>query len=310
MNKLLLIDGNSLVYRAYYATAYLKSGILTNDDGLPVNAIHIFAKIIQKSIRLYKPTHILVAFDAGKKTFRHKKLESYKAGRKSTPKELIEQMPFVKEMLDKMGIARFELSNIEADDIIGTLAKKFSSKINTFIMSSDKDLYQLVDKDISIIIPQNGAKDDVILTNDSFVEKLGYRPDQVTDIKGLMGDASDNLPGVAGIGPKGALKLIDQYKSIEGIYQNIEKISEKLRQKLINSKEMAFLTKEISSIDINVPMKQSLKDLYFSEKVSKSLVDFFEKIHLKSHAKYYGNILNAKIVKSKEKSNDFENIIL
>lgn len=300
MNKILLIDGNSLVYRAFYGTAYGPQGILTNSKGTPVNAISVFNRIISKAILKYEPTHVFVAFDSGKKTKRHDKLESYKGGRKATPEELIIQFPLVKQMLDRMGIKRYEEAEIEADDIIASLVQKFSKNNDIYVFSSDKDLYQLVNKNTTIIVPQNGNKDDVIITNNDFYDKLGYFPNQVVDIKGLVGDSSDNLPGVKGIGEKGAIKLLKEFETLEGIYQNIKNHTNGIQEKLIASKDIAFLCKELATLDFNVNVPFNLDDLQFQEEANEILINFFKELEINSLVKKYEAM---KIVHEDDKKN-------
>ena len=309
MDKLLLIDGNSLTYRAYFASAFSPAGILRTKDGTAVNAVLTLNMMFNKLFRLYKPTHILVAFDAGKKTFRHKKLDSYKGGRNKTPDDLITQFPLVKEMLDKWGIKHFEKSEIEADDIIATLAKQFKNDIQVSVVSSDKDLLQLVQKNIEVIMPQSGSKPNKIVTDSNFFELNGYRPDQVVDIKGLVGDASDNLPGVKGIGEKGAIKLLTAYDTLEGIYENLDQHSKGIKEKLETSKEIAFLCKEIATLFYEVEVPFSLSDLAFSGAINQNLIDFFKQYELNSLVRRFGG----QIEPEKEEENSqlsFDNLVL
>ena len=309
MDKLLLIDGNSLTYRAYFASAFSPAGILRTKDGTAVNAVLTLNMMFNKLFREYKPTHILVAFDAGKKTFRHKKLESYKGGRNKTPSELITQFPLVKEMLDKWGIKHFEVKEIEADDIIATLAKKHSKDIQVSVVSSDKDLFQLVQKNVEIIIPQNGSKPNKILNTSNFIETQGYRPDQVIDIKGLVGDPSDNLPGVKGVGEKGAIKLLTKYDTLEGVYQNVEEQTPNLKNKLMESKEMAFLCKEIATLFYEVEVPFSLSEMKFEGQINQELIDFFKEYELNSLVRRF----ESKIVDKKDEENSqmsFDNLML
>ena len=309
MDKLLLIDGNSLTYRAYFASAFSPAGILTTKDGTAVNAVLTLNMMFNKLFREYKPTHILVAFDAGKKTFRHEKLESYKGGRNKTPSELIKQFPLVKEMLDKWGIKHFEVNNIEADDIIATLAKKHNHEIQVSVVSSDKDLYQLVQENVEIIVPQNGSKPNKILNTRNFIETQGYRPDQVIDIKGLVGDPSDNLPGVKGVGEKGATKLLSKYDTLEGVYENIDEQTPSLKNKLIESKKMAFLCKEIATLFYEVDVPFTLSEMKFTGQITQELIDFFKEYELNSLVRRF----ESKIVDKKEDENSqisFDNLML
>ncbi len=288
MNKLLLIDGNSLTYRAFYGSAYGPRGILKTSDETPINAVLTLNKMLEKAFRQYKPTHLLIAFDAGPKTFRHEKLDSYKAGRRKTPEELIVQFPLVKEMITKMGIVHYEMDSIEADDIIATLAKKYASNdTEVVVMSSDRDLFQLVDKNISVAVPQNGNKANTSITIDNFFEIHSYNPNQVKDIKGLVGDSSDNLPGVVGIGPKGAVKLISKYHSLENIYENIEEIKGSIQTKLIKDKKMALLCKEIATLKYDVEVPYSFEKMIYEQTISDDFKDFLVKYELFSLIKQY-----------------------
>ena len=308
MNKILLIDGNSLVYRAFYGSAYGPRGILTNSSGIPVNAISVFNRMISKAILNYKPSHIFVAFDSGKKTKRHDKLDSYKGTRQATPEELIIQFPLVKKMLDKMGIKRYEKFEIEADDIIASLAKKFHRNNEVYILSSDKDLYQLVNKNITIIVPQNGNKEDKIITFQDFYQKMGYHPRQVVDIKSLVGDPSDNLPGVKGIGEKGAIKLLEKFDNLEGIYENLDKHTETNKSKLINSKEIAFLCKELATLYLDIPVPFEIEQIAFTEKPSEDLINFFKELEINSLVKKYESMLTVKKDQQKDLNNSKFNL--
>ena len=280
MNKLLLVDGNSLFYRAYFGSAFGPAGILTNKDGQAVNAVSTFFYMMKNAIDRYSPTHMLIAFDKGSKTKRHEKLKSYKEGRAKTPDELISQMPIVREMINVLGLKYYEEELIEADDIVGSLAKKYSKEMEVFVMSSDKDLLQLCEDNISIILPQNRSEEDLVIYKNEFFDRYMYHPNQVPDIKGIMGDSSDNLPGVKGIGAKGAVKLISDYKTLENIYENIEEIKGATKQKLIDSKEIALLCKEIATIDIDIDVPFSLKDMSFDFKPTQEWINFFEKYGL------------------------------
>lgn len=310
MNRILLIDGNSLVYRAFYGSAYGPAGILTNSKGTPVNAITIFNRMISKAVVNYQPTHVFVAFDSGKKTKRHEKLESYKGGRSATPQELIVQFPLVKEMLDKMGIKRYEIPFVEADDIIGTLARRFSILNEVYVLSSDKDLYQLVDNNITIVVPQNGNKKDKIMEIEEFYMRMGYYPRQVIDMKGLVGDSSDNLPGVKGIGEKGAIKLLTKYDDLEGVYAHLEEHSDSVKTKLLESKDMAFLCKDLATLDCDVPIPFELDDIKFNEKSSDELISFFKELEINSMVKKYENMQKSEKDSDSGSQMSLDNILL
>lgn len=282
MKNILLIDGNSITYRAYYANANSPQGILTNSKGQPVNAILILNRVIRKTIQNYKPSHILIAFDAGSKTFRHKEMAEYKSGRSKTPEELLFQIPLVKEMINLMGIKHFELDLIEADDIIATIAKKYSNEYKINILSSDKDLLQLVSKNINVIQPQNGNKKDKIVNLENFEKINGHKPSQVTDFKGLVGDSSDSLPGVKGLGPKTANKLLEKFHNIENIYKNIENINGSLKEKLIEDQEMANKCKKLATLKFDVDIPYEINDLEFKNKTIEKLINFYKKYELSS----------------------------
>ena len=313
MDKILLIDGNSLVYRAFYGSAYGPAGIMKNSSGFPINAISTFNMMISKVIRNYEPSHIFVAFDAGKQTFRHEKLESYKGGRQSTPPELIQQFPEVKKMLELMDIKWFEITNIEADDIIGSLSLKFSEHAEVLVISSDKDLHQLVKERVTVIAPQNGAKPDKVLNLGNFLAETGIYPVQVPDFKGITGDASDNLPGVKGIGNKGAIKLLDAYSTLEGVYEHMSELTPKMCEKLEDSREMAFLCKELATLKMDVEVPFEFQDFKIKSTVNPDLIKFFEEHEIHSLVRKYNKMIGTEPKKAtKEEKVDeqiaFDNI--
>ena len=281
MKKVLLIDGNSLLFRAYYATSYT-GNIMHTKDGVYTNAIFAFSNMINKVQEISKPDYALVAFDARGKTFRHKEYEDYKAGRKPAPEELIMQFPLAREMIEKMGIKWFELEGYEADDIVGTLAKEASKKgYKVDVFSSDRDLLQLVDENISLNVPKKGITEIDIVTPNNIIEFYGIRADQVTDYKGLRGDDSDNIKGIAGVGEKTATKLLEDYNSIEGIYENIESIKGKLKEKLIEGKEDAFNSKKLATIYCEVPLGFNVEDCVLVNN-NQELVEFYQRYEMYS----------------------------
>jgi len=269
MNKLLLIDGNSIANRAFYALPFL-----SNKQGHPSGAVFGFANIILKVLQDEKPTHVVVAFDHSRKTFRNTLYSEYKMQRKPTPQELIVQFPVIKEMLEKMGIMTIEKEGIEADDIIGTVSAKFQGQ--KFILSGDRDLYQLIDDDTMIWFTKHGVSEVDRVNEIRLNEIFGLKPHQITDLKGLMGDASDNIPGVKGVGEKTAISLLEKYENIENIYQNIDEISGKLKEKLLNDKEMAFISKQLATIERNCEIEFNSDDCKFSFPFNNKLYDFFE----------------------------------
>ena len=212
MKKLMLTDGNSMLFRAYYATAYGKP--MTSSKGVPTNAIYGFAMMMQKALETEKPDAVLVAFDAGKHTFRHDLYADYKGGRKPAPDDLVPQFQLVRDYLDAFGIRWVEMQDIEADDLIGTMSKKYPD-YNTVIFSSDHDLLQLVDDTTSVLLMKKGMTDMDVMTPEKMKEDMGIEPLQIIDMKALMGDSSDNIPGIKGIGEKTAVKLLQQYGTVE-----------------------------------------------------------------------------------------------
>lgn len=268
MKKLLLIDGNSIANRAYYALPYL-----SNHEGRASGAVFGFANIILKVLLEQKPSHVIVAFDHARKTFRNELYSEYKMQRKPSPQELIDQFPIIKEMLSKMNIAYFEIDGIEADDIIGTLSKNFDG--DKFILSGDRDLLQLIDKNTTVWLTKKGVSEVDKVDENRLKELYGLAPYQIIELKGLMGDVSDNIPGVNGIGEKTALSLLEKFDNIENIYENIDKISGKLKDKLINDKEMAFISKQLATIKRDCEINCNYEDCKFSLPFDNELLNFF-----------------------------------
>ena len=264
MEKIILVDGNNLLFRSYYATAY-NGNLMKNSKGFPTNALYGFVNMMNKIIEEEKPTYIMVAFDKGK-TFRHDKYDFYKQGRIKTPDELIQQFPKAKELLNAMGIKYFEIDNYEADDIIGTFAEYCNADPNFIgtIISSDKDLLQLISSDIDIKLLKQ--QDYIRYNQKTFVEEYGIEPINVIDLKALMGDSSDNIPGVKGIGEKTALKLLQEYKTLDGIYENIDKITGKTKEKLLSDKENAYMSYDIATIYKKVPLEINMDELKYHGK--------------------------------------------
>ncbi|MBS4176070.1 DNA polymerase I [Lederbergia citrea] len=258
--KLMLIDGNSIAYRAFFALP-----LLNNDKGIHTNAVYGFTTMLMKVLEEEKPTHILVAFDAGKTTFRHSTFKEYKGGRQKTPPELSEQFPFVRELLDAYGIKRYELENFEADDIIGTLAVKAEQEgFEVKVISGDKDLTQLSTGHITVGITRKGITDIEEYTPAHIQEKYGLTADQIIDMKGLMGDQSDNIPGVPGVGEKTAIKLLKQFETLENLLANIDQVSgKKLKERLEEFKDQAIMSKELATITKEAPVTVTVDELSF-----------------------------------------------
>ena len=283
MKKLILIDGNNLMFRSYYATAYT-GNMMKNSKGLPTNALFGFVNMMNKIISEEKPEYMAVAFDIGK-NFRKQEYDFYKDGRIETPEELKIQMPIARDILDKMGIKHFELEPYEADDIVGTIVKmtEEDKDFASVIVSSDKDLLQLISYETEVkLLKQTGF---IRYNHESFVNDYGIEPIKMIDLKALMGDASDNIPGVKGIGEKTALKLLQEYKSLENIYDNIDNIKGKTKEKLENDKEQAFTSKKIATIYRDVPLNINLEDLKYTTLVTPELIDLFKELEFFSFLK-------------------------
>lgn len=260
MKKVVLIDGNNLMFRSYYATAYA-GNLMKNSKGFVTNALYGFTNMMNKIIHEEEFSYILVAFDKGK-TFRHDTYSLYKAGRIETPADLKSQFPKAKEMLDAMGIKWYETDGYEADDIIGTLSKMAcEDDYETLIVSSDRDLLQLINDKVTVKLLK--TKDYIMMTRDAFVSEYNLEPIKIIDLKGLQGDKSDNIPGVKGIGEKTALKLLQDYGSLENIYVNIDNIKGKVRENLINYKDDAFASKQLATIYKEVPLDFTLEDTLY-----------------------------------------------
>ena len=261
MKKVILVDGNNLLFRSYFATAYT-GNTMRNSKGFPTNGLYGLINMLNKIIREEKPEYMLVAFDKGK-TFRHEKYLDYKGGRNETPDDLKKQFSVAKKLVPLMGIKCFEIDNYEADDIIGTYSKMalIDPEFETTIVSSDKDLLQLINEETEVKLLKQ--KDYIRMNEETFIDTYGIKPIRMIDLKGLMGDASDNIPGVKGIGEKTALKLLQEYDSLENVYDNIDNIKGATKQKLIDGKESAFMSKDIATIYNEVPVTYSLEELKY-----------------------------------------------
>ncbi len=283
MKKLVLIDGNNLVFRSYFATAYT-GNVMRNSKNFPTNALYGFTLMINKIMSEENPEYVVVAFDIGK-NFRKEKYDFYKEGREATPDELKMQMPIARDILDAMGICHLELAPYEADDIIGTVAKISESDddFSSVIVSSDKDLLQLISNETEIkLLKQTGF---IRYDEESFKKEWGIDPIRIIDLKALMGDPSDNIPGVKGIGEKTALKLLQEYKTLDGIYENIDSIKGKLQEKLIQGKDDAYMSYEIATIYRDVPLNLKLEDFKLKTPSIKKLKELFEELEFSSMLK-------------------------
>ena len=279
VKKLILIDGNSIAYRAFYALP-----MLNNTIGIHTNAVYGFAMMLNKILEEEKPTHIAVAFDAGKTTFRHAFYEDYKGGRQKTPPELSEQFPYIRKLLDAFGIYQYEMDQYEADDIIGTLAKEAEEKGFTVrIVSGDRDLTQLASEKTTVCVTKKGVTELEIYTPEHIMEKYGLTPSLIVDLKGLAGDNSDNIPGVPGIGEKTAIKLLKQYGSLERVLEAAGEIPQKkLKENLQTFKEQALLSKRLAKIERNAPIAISVETIAYRGEDRKKLMDLYRELEFHS----------------------------
>ncbi len=275
-DKLVIIDGNSLFYRSFYALP-----LLTNANGEYSNAVYGFAVQIVRIINDIKPTHIAVAFDAGKHTFRNDLYSGYKATRKPMPSELRSQLEPLKKMLKLMNIKMCEKPELEGDDVVGTLAKRFKD-IQTLIFTADRDTLQLIDDTTSVYFTKKGTTELKIVDKQVLLEEQGITPSQVIDVKALQGDTSDNIPGVAGIGEKIAKNLVIKYGNLDGIYSNIDQITGKMREYLINGKDNAYLSYNLAKIKTDIDVDCNLEDCKYIFPFTPGVYEFFKNYQFKS----------------------------
>lgn len=280
MKKIILVDGNNLLFRSFYATAY-QGVIMRNSKGFPTNALYGFINMMNKIIKEEKPSYILVAFDKGK-TFRHDKYDEYKAGRIEMPDELRVQFPKAKEVLDAFGIKHFEIDNYEADDIIGTLARIVDEEDEFIatIVSSDKDLLQLISDEVTVkLLKQSGH---IMMDRDEFMRTYQVEPARMVDLKALMGDASDHIPGVKGIGEKTAISLLSKYGSLDNLYANIESVTGKTKEKLLADKDNAYMSYDLATIYKEVPLDFTLEDCKYGITDKSQLANILEELEFHS----------------------------
>jgi DNA polymerase-1 len=277
--KLILIDGNSIAYRAFFALP-----LLSTDDGKYTNAVYGFTMMLLRLLEDEQPTHILVAFDAGKETFRHEEFKEYKGTRDKTPGELSEQFPLIRELLDAFGIAYVEELGYEADDLIGTLTRRAEAEgFDCLIVSGDKDLLQLVSEHVQAMLTRKGISEVERYGVEEIREKYGLTPEQIIDLKGLMGDTADNIPGIPGVGEKTALKLLHQFGSLEQVLEHADEVSgKKLQEKLREHREQALLSKRLATIRRDVPLDRSIDSFAYEGWEPARVKDIFQKLAFKS----------------------------
>jgi len=277
-NLLVLIDGHALIHRAFHALPPL-----TNRNGQKIGAVYGFLRIFFKVLKEYHPEYVVVAFDSPGPTFRHNIFPEYKATRAKTPDELNQQIPLIKKAVAVLGFSILEIKGLEADDLIGTLAKKIDKEIQKIIVTGDTDLLQLADENIKIVLLQKGISQYRLFGPVEIKEKYqGLAPRQLVELKGLKGDSSDNLPGIPGIGEKIGRDLLIQFENLENIYENLEDISPRIREKLITYKEQSFLSRRLGLICQDAPINESLENYRQTSYNEKEVINFLTEIGLKS----------------------------
>lgn len=292
MKKLLIIDGMALIFRAFYAIRYE----MTNKEGHPTNAVYGFTSMLLTALLNEKPEYTAIAFDLEGPTFRKEEFSDYKAQREKAPDELYMQIPLCKEMVKAFEIPAFARPGFEADDLIGTLTRHASERgIFSMVLTGDMDLLQLVDDQTRVIAPQNGGAEAKVYNTDAVMEKWGISPSQVPDFKGLRGDTSDNIPGVYGIGEKTAVKLLHDFGSVEGVYENLDKITGAVHGKLKAGREMAFLSKKLATVhrDLSIEFDLSACETHRFDK--KKVLELFDKLS-------FGGTLRRKLAEMKTAS--------
>ncbi|KKK37651.1 5'-3' exonuclease [Mesobacillus campisalis] len=277
MNKpnFLLVDGMALLFRAFYATA-VTGQFMINSKGLPTNGVQGFIKHMMTAVSRFKPTHVAVCWDMGSTTFRTEMFPQYKANRGEAPVELIPQFELVKEVVEAFDIPNIGIPGFEADDCIGTLARKAPGEVGVSILTGDKDILQLIDDRISVILLQKGYGNYLVHNRESFYIEKGIWPEQMIDLKALMGDPSDNYPGVRGIGEKTAIKLLQQFNNVEGILENLHQLTAGQRKKIEEDLEMLHLSRQLAEIKCDVEVECNLDTAFFKIDRDKVLDKFTE----------------------------------
>lgn len=281
---LLLIDGMALLFRSFYATA-LRNNFMINSKGVPTNGVQGYIKHLLTAVEKFDPTHVAVCWDMGSKTFRNEMYDGYKANRQAPPVEMIPQFDLAKTVTDSFGIMSIGLAGYEADDCIGTVSNQYKEQAKITVLTGDRDLLQIIDDRISVLIMQKGIGNYQHHTKSSYFEEFNLHPKQLIDVKALMGDTSDGYPGVKGIGEKTAFKLIQDHKDIEGLLANIQTLSPSLQKKINNDIEMLHLSRQLASIECNVPISIDFNDTAWSisQSTSMDICDEFELKTVRNH---------------------------
>lgn len=257
-NRILLVDGMALLFRGFFATSY-RGNFMKNASGVPTNGIYQFLRYLLDAVETFQPTHVICCWDMGSKTFRTNMYEEYKANRSAPPEELIPQFDLVKEVVDALDMPNVGIENFEADDCIGTLAKKYADEHNILILTGDQDILQLVQSGVSVAIMRKGQGNYEVFTQENFYEKKQLNPRQIIDLKGLMGDTSDNYPGVKGIGEKTALKLLQEHETIDGLLENMDQLPKGVQAKIKANLDMLNLSRDLAEIRCDVPIDFELE---------------------------------------------------
>jgi 5'-3' exonuclease len=258
-NHLLIVDGMALLFRSFYATS-VYGQFMINSKGIPTNAVNGLLKHLIAAIEYAKPSHVVCCWDMGSKTYRNELFSNYKANRPEAPVELIPQFDLAKKVVEGLDIPNLGIEGYEADDCIGTLTKKFESDMNISILTGDKDILQLLNDNVSVMIFQKGIGNYKHFTKQSFIEEFEIEPQMLIDVKALMGDSSDNYPGVKGIGEKTAYKLINQYKSIDQLLESLHELTKGQKTKIENDLEMLHLSRQLAEINCQAPLECIIED--------------------------------------------------
>ncbi|MEB3101109.1 5'-3' exonuclease [Ferviditalea candida] len=262
-DTVLLVDGMALLFRAFYATSY-GGYIMKTSAGIPTNAVYGFVKYFWDAVDTFNPSHVICCWDMGSRTFRAEKFDGYKANRAEPPGELIPQFDLVKDVVASFGVPNIGLEGYEADDCIGTLSRKHAEQSHVFVLTGDRDMLQLVDENVHVIFMKKGQSNYAVYNPDTLFAETNLKPAQIIDLKGLMGDPSDNYPGVKGIGEKTALKLLQEFESVEGILENIQSLSKSVRNKIESELDMLHLSRDLATIRRDIPIECGLHECVWS----------------------------------------------
>ncbi|PAV29403.1 flap endonuclease [Virgibacillus profundi] len=282
-NEVLLVDGMALLFRGFFATAF-RGNFMKTSKGIPTNGIYQFMRYFLDAVDRFKPTHVVCCWDMGSKTFRTELYDGYKANRGAPPEELVPQFDLIKEVVESFNMPNVGLENYEADDCIGTLAKVYGVENNVTILTGDQDILQLVDEQVRVAIMRKGQGNYEVFDHVNFYDKKGIQPRQVIDLKGLMGDSSDNYPGVKGIGEKTALKLIQEYGSIDELLENLEQLPKGIQTKIKTDMDMLHLSRNLAEIKCDVPISCHLDTALWAYEKEK-IISKFDELEFKNMAK-------------------------